>query len=179
MTSFEKCYSDLIKEYIRLSTQSGQYEDVLEYNYLNGLSCEELENLSIAFNSDNPIYAAYLAGIAVSNTVDSMQNLDDIDSTEPIIDKFLDLVGVAEHDENNITARKDIKCKTPKEEWSDVELNTLNMLLEQSLRIVESHNCEPEGTIDTTECHLRKYLSKAKGCVDTIKTVGAKTISAL
>lgn len=172
MTSFEKCYSDLIKEYIRLSTQSGQYEDVLEYNYLNGLSCEELENLSIAFNSDNPIYAAYLAGIAVSNTVDSMQNLDDIDSTEPIIDKFLDLVGVAEYDENNITARKDIKCKTPKEEWSDVELNTLNMLLEQSLRIVESHNCEPEGTIDTTECHLRKYLSKAKGCVDTIRTVG-------
>ena len=88
------------------------------------------------------------------------------------VDKFLDLVGVAEHDENNITARKDIKCKTPKEEWSDVELNTLNMLLEQSLRIVESHNCEPEGTIDTTECHLRKYLSKANGCVDTIKTVG-------
>lgn len=165
MTSFEKCYSDLIKEYIRLSTQSSQYEDVLEYNYLNGLSCEELENLSIAFNSDNPIYAAYLAGIAVSNTVDSMQNLDDIDSTEPIIDKFLDLVGVAEYDENNITARKDIKCKTPKEEWSDVELNTLTMLLEQSLRIVESHNCEPEGTIDTTECHLRKYLRDRKSVV--------------
>ena len=172
MTSIEKCYSDIIKEYIRLSCQNGQYEDVLEYNYLNGLSCEELENLSVAFNSDNPIYAAYLAGIAVSNTVDAMQNLDDVDSTEPIIDKFLELVGVAEHDKNNITARKDIKCKTPKEEWSDVELNTLDILLEQSLRIVESHNCEPEGTIDTTECHLRKYLSKAKGCVDTIRTVG-------
>lgn len=172
MTSFEKCYGDLIKEYIRLSCQNGQYEDVLEYNYLNGLSCEELENLSMAFNNNNPVYAAYLAGIAVSNTVDAMQNLDDIDSTEPIIDKFLELVGVAEHDENNITARNDIKCKTPKESWTDVELNTLNMLLEQSLRIVESHNCEPEGEVQTTEYHLRKSLKKAQNYVETILTVG-------
>lgn len=173
MTSFEKCYSDLIKEYIRLSTQNGQYEDVLEYNYLNGLSCEELENLSMAFNGNNPVYAAYLAGIAVSNTIDAMNNLDDIDSTEPIIDKFLELVGVLEHEGNEISARKDIKCRTPKEEWSDVELNTMEMLLEQAMRILGSHDCEPEeGGINTTECHLKKYISKAMGCVDTIRTVG-------
>ena len=172
MTDFEKCYSDLIKEYIRLSTQNGQYEEVLEYNYLNSLSCEELENLSVAFNGNNPIYAAYLAGIAVSNTVDAMSNQDDIESVEPIIDKFLDLVGVLPHETNEISARKDIKCKTPKEEWTDVELNTLKLLIEQSLKIVESHNCEPEGAVNTTETHLRKYLSKANGCVETIKTVG-------
>lgn len=172
MTSFEKCYSDIIKEYIRLSCQNGQYEDVLEYNYLNGLSCEELENLSVAFNGNNPVYAAYLAGIAVSNTVDAMNNSDDIDSTEPIIDKFLELVGVLEHESNEISAREDIKCKTPKESWSDVELNTLNMLLDQCLRIVETHNCQPKGEVQTTEYHLRKALKKAQNHVETILTVG-------
>ena len=89
------CYRQILIEYIRINVRTTKLNKKFSEDFLFEQSTEELERLVKNFNRSNHVYAAYIAGIAIANSMGTFSN-DEVNAACAIIDDFLELMKIRE-----------------------------------------------------------------------------------
>ena len=89
------CYRQLLVEYIRINSRCTKLDKKFSEDFLFNQTTEELECLVKNFNRSNHVYAAYRAGCAVANCINTFSN-DELNAVCGVLTDFLDLLKIRE-----------------------------------------------------------------------------------